>query len=337
MEVFLSSTKEDLEDFREATYASLKDHHRVTRMEDFPSGGLPPLDFCLSLVEAAEIVILLIGYRYGGRTQETGTSYTEAEYERAQEKEIPVLAYVRDDFEVGLELEDQSPADKESLRAFREQVESEKVVRRPFFRTPSDLAEKVPFDLAFWQNHATVRPTFGRRSGLIRDEHRYARETSRRSALRGLPFPVTLVNLATMDLDRYPDDRGGRLVNKLISIEDGLRSKDIQASIFNNLGILESKDVPVLEQRLRFIHRKSSLIVCFSKTSQDLPRLKDFDEVESKVVVWHPAGTTLPANFSPLYAQAYTPDDLQKCLLRVEAEQHIFELATQELFKELAQ
>lgn len=337
MEVFLSSTKADLEDFRAVTYESIKDKHRVTRMEDFPSSALPPLDFCLTLVEAAEVLVLLIGYRYGVRAPEAGISYTEAEYERAQEKAIPVLAYVRHEFEQGLEQENQPSEDKDRLRAFREQVESEQVVRRPFFRLPQDLSAQVSFDLGFWEGHKSLRPAFGRRSGLIRDEHRYGREISRRSALRAIAFPVTLVNLATMDLDHFPDDRGGRLVNKLISIEDDLRSKDIQASIFNNLSVLTTKDQPVLEQRLRLIDRNSALIVCFSKTSQDLSRLDAFAAMQERLIIWHPAGTALPEGMDPLYAQTYTPDDLQRCLLRIEAQQHVFDLATQRLFSEFSQ
>lgn len=337
MEVFLSSTKADLEGYRAATYESTKGKHRVTRMEDFPSSGLPPLDFCLTLVAEAEVLVLLLGYRYGVRAPEAGVSYTEAEYERAQEQGIPVLAYVRNEFEQGLEQENQSSEDKDKLRAFREQVESEQVVRRPFFHSPQHLSDQVSFDLDFWESHKSLRPAFGRRSGLIRDEQRYGRETSRRSALRAIAFPVTLVNLATMDLDHFPDDRGGRLVNKMTSIEDDLRSKDIQAAIFNNLSVLTTKDRPVLEQRLRLIDRNSALIVCFSKTSQDLTRLEAFEEMQQRLVVWHPAGTILPDGIDPLYAQTYTPDDLHRCLLRIEAQKHVFDLATQRLLSEFGQ
>ena len=281
-------------------------------------------------------MVLLIGYRYGVRAPGVGLSYTEAEYERAQEKHIPVLAYVRKDFDREIEREDQPAEDRERLRAFREQVETEQNVRRPYFSEPDELARQVEGDIGFWESNGTVRPAFGKRPGLIRNQSRYGRESTRRSALRALPFPVTLVNLATMELDRFPDEHGGRLVRKLIEIEDGLVEKDVQASIFNNLSVLTSNDEPILDQRLRMIKKLSEVIVCFSKTSQDLAHLELFADAESKVVVWHPANTSIPEGFQPLYAQTYTSDDLRRCLLRVEAERHVFNLATQRLMQEMS-
>jgi hypothetical protein len=335
MKLFLSSTKEDLTDFRDAVFEALDGEHQVTRMEDFPSAGLPSLDFCLNLVDDSELMVLLLGYRYGVRAPGVGLSYTEAEYERAQEGQRPVLAYIRADFDLEIERQDQASEDREKLRAFREQVENEQNVRRPYFSDPGELAAQVKHDVAFWESNGTVRPAFGNRGGLIRNQSRYRRESTRRSALRVLPFPVTLVNLATMDLDQFPDERGGRLVRKIVEIEAGLAEKDVQTSIFNNLSVLTSNDEPILDQRLKMIKKLSAVIVCFSKTSQDLDHLEMFSDVQEKVVVWHPANTDVPDGITPLYAQGYTLDDLRKCLLRVEAERHIFELANHRLLQEL--
>ncbi|HEU5106330.1 MAG TPA: DUF4062 domain-containing protein [Solirubrobacterales bacterium] len=336
MKVFLSSTKEDLTDFREAVFEALSAKHEVTRMEDFPSSGLPPLDFCLTLVDEAELIVLLVGYRYGTRAREVGLSYTEAEYERAHEQQKPVLAYVRVNFEREIERQDQSSEDRGSLRAFREQVENEQTVRRPYFSSPDELARHVASDVASWESTGTVRPAFGSNSGLIRNQGRYRREATRRSALRVLPFPVALVNLATMELDQFPDERGGRLVRKVMEIDAGLAEKDIQASIFNNVTVLTSNDESILDQRLRLIKNLSAVIVCFAKTSHDLDRLQSFADVEEKVVAWHPVDTRIPGGIKPLYAQTYTPDDLRQCLLRAEAERHVFDLANQRLMQELS-
>jgi hypothetical protein len=95
VEVFLSSTKADLVDYRNRVYEVIKGAHNVTRMEDFPSAAEPSLEFCLGCAESAEAVVLLIGYRYGSLAPGTGLSYTEAEYERAKDEGVPVLPYVR--------------------------------------------------------------------------------------------------------------------------------------------------------------------------------------------------------------------------------------------------
>jgi hypothetical protein len=337
VKVFLSSTKADLEDFRNKVYKTIKGDHAVSRMEDFPSAGIPPLDFCLNMVDDAEALVLLIGFRYGTRAPEVGISYTEAEYERAKKRDLPVLPYIRGSFDSGVESENQSATDKASLRALREQVESEQNVRHPYFVDPSELANRVAFDLRFLEENQTLRPSFGRRPGVIGDNSRYARGATWRASLRLLSFPVTLVNLANMDLRHFPDDRGGRLVNKLLEIEEDLRSKDVQASIFNSIDVLQTSDERVLEQRKNLVARLSAVIVCFSKTSEDIDRLLEFSDVQDKLVVWRQAGTELPAGITPMYANTYTADDLQRCRLRIDAQEHLMGLATQRLFEEMSQ
>jgi hypothetical protein len=221
------------------------------------------------------------------------------------------------------------------LRAFRELVESEQNVRRPFFDTPDELAAQVSGDLARL-DAGSVRPTFGPSAGRIRDRRRYSRASARRSTVRSIPFPVTLVNLATMHLDRYPGgDSGGRLVVKLLDIENDLLGEDIQASIFNNLSSLSARDTPLVEQRLKLIRDNSALVVCFAKTSEDLPRLAAFEEMTEKLVVWHPAGTELPADLKPKYSAEYTPEDLAECELRIDAQRHIADQVNARVLEEL--
>lgn len=337
MRAFLSSTKADLEDHRTAVYDRVNDQHEVLRMEDFGSTDSSPLEYCLGLIETAEVVVVLVGYGYGSRAPGTGLSFTEAEYEHAKSRGIPVLPFIRDDFDAQVEQSGQSPADKDSIRAFRETVEREQIVRRPYFSSPGELASQVELDLRSLERNGTVRPTFGRAEGAIRRPREYARGEIRREQFSAIAYPITLVNLATLDLARFPGENGGRLVRKLLDVEVLLREKALQVTLFNEVrpptGGADAQTV----QRLRFVKRNSELIVCFSRSTEDLLRLLEFKEVRNRVGVWHPEGTQLPADFgTPLFARTYTQDDLDRCRLRVEAFSQAMDLASSRLLAAFA-
>src|SRR5437868_512382 len=64
--VFISSTSEDLKEYRAAARdAVLAVGLRPVMMEYFAASGGPPLRECLDLVSPCEVVIVLIAERYG--------------------------------------------------------------------------------------------------------------------------------------------------------------------------------------------------------------------------------------------------------------------------------
>jgi len=116
-------------------------------MERFGARTLPPIEVCLAEVEAADILIILLGESYGSMVPGRGISFSQCEYERAFELGKTILVY----------------RPTETAMVDRDQVESEpgrRMLREAFhttigdrhtiktFVTVEDLVETVALDLA---------------------------------------------------------------------------------------------------------------------------------------------------------------------------------------------
>ncbi|MFN8419738.1 MAG: DUF4062 domain-containing protein [Anaerolineae bacterium] len=151
IDVFISSTSKDLEDYRKAVKDAILD------LELFPSGmenwavtGKPSVDLCRQMIGDSEIYIGIYAHRYGWQPDGyDGKSITELEFDWAGEvirdgKPIPRLCFiVKDDFAW-------SPAamehdKKKELDAFKARVKS---FHAGFFTTPDNLASQVKSALA---------------------------------------------------------------------------------------------------------------------------------------------------------------------------------------------
>jgi hypothetical protein len=93
MKAFISSVIRGFEAYREAAVRAARAlRHEVKRAEDFPASPATPQQACLAGVRWADVVILLIGPRYGPR-QASELSATHEEYREARER-CPVLIFV---------------------------------------------------------------------------------------------------------------------------------------------------------------------------------------------------------------------------------------------------
>lgn len=93
MKVFVSSVVGGFERFRSAAAEAIETlGHQVLRSEDFPASAGTPQQACLAAVREADVVVLLLGERYGA-PQESGLSATHEEYREAREQK-PVLVFV---------------------------------------------------------------------------------------------------------------------------------------------------------------------------------------------------------------------------------------------------
>src|SRR5438445_5450169 len=85
--IYLSSTFEDLKDYRAAVYHTLRQmHHDVISMEDDVAGDERPLDKCLADVSACDMYLGIFALRYGfipPKDNPDHKSITELEYRRA--------------------------------------------------------------------------------------------------------------------------------------------------------------------------------------------------------------------------------------------------------------
>lgn len=90
----MSSTYSDLVQFRCSAISYLNDSTQfVEAMEYWVAEDSRPLDKCLEEVRRSDLVVLLVGFRYGS-TNKDGMSFTECEYEEAVEHDIPVLPFL---------------------------------------------------------------------------------------------------------------------------------------------------------------------------------------------------------------------------------------------------
>ena len=64
--IYLSSTFEDLKDYRKAVFEALrKSGYTVVAMEDYVATDVRPVDQCLEDVENADIYVGVFAFRYG--------------------------------------------------------------------------------------------------------------------------------------------------------------------------------------------------------------------------------------------------------------------------------
>ena len=92
IKIFVSSVSAQLASTRDQIIQDLsKAGYDVGAMERFGARPAIPLDVCLSELRSSDIVILLVGPRYGSLLPQ-GMSYTHAEYREAQSAGVPVIA-----------------------------------------------------------------------------------------------------------------------------------------------------------------------------------------------------------------------------------------------------
>ncbi len=119
MRVFLSSTFKDLADIRRQVDDALRVAGRdSSQMEFFAARPESPLEVSLKEVRASDILVLIIGSRYGTLDQDSELSITHLEFRETVRDAIPVLA-----FKVpGEDSDGQEKADR--LRQFVEEVQA---------------------------------------------------------------------------------------------------------------------------------------------------------------------------------------------------------------------
>jgi hypothetical protein len=140
VKVFLSSVISAMEDYRAAArHAAETLGHTVLAAEDIGASPLSPQQVCLGAVRDADVVVLLLGARYGD-PQGSGLSPTHEEYREARGRK-PVLAFVQS----GVEREGEQ-------QAFVDEVSSwEGGGYRESFDSPESLAAAVTRGLHNWE------------------------------------------------------------------------------------------------------------------------------------------------------------------------------------------
>lgn len=138
--MFISSVVGGIEGFRSVASEAARDlGNDVVRSEDFPASPSSPREACLAGVRSSDVLVLLVGGRYGER-QASGLSATHEEFREATENNVSVLAFV------------QTGVDREADQSdFLNEVRGWTVgVYTANFRTEEDLRREVTRSLHEW-------------------------------------------------------------------------------------------------------------------------------------------------------------------------------------------
>lgn len=164
--IYLSSTFEDLRDYRTAVFAALeKAGLDVARMEAYTAADERPLDLCLRDVAQQDVYIGIWAWRYGYEPpaehgNPEGKSITELEYRQAEACKLhKLLFFAHPDTKAGWpeQFKDEATgrgASGAKIEALRTRLGTEKTAS--FFRTPDELATLVL--AAIMRSRLTGRP-----------------------------------------------------------------------------------------------------------------------------------------------------------------------------------
>ena len=152
LSVYVSSTYSDLKDYRKVVIDTVRRmQHHVVCMEDYGAGDDRPLAKCLRDVDACDVYIGLVAWRYGfvpSHDNPHGRSITELEYRQAREQKKPCLMFLIDvDQPWPPAFMDTGP-DRARLDAFRAELSDKHLVS--FFRQQSDLAAQAATAVHNW-------------------------------------------------------------------------------------------------------------------------------------------------------------------------------------------
>lgn len=140
--VFISSTYEDMKDYRNAAADALTNIQAIPMgMERFTATTQPVIDRCYDEIRQCQFCVSIIGFRYGSLYKDSGLSYSELEFNEAERLGIPILVFIRkgsyDSDKINVE-------DLTRLDRFKRKLQNSANNRLcAYFTTPEDLRDKL--------------------------------------------------------------------------------------------------------------------------------------------------------------------------------------------------
>lgn len=134
--IYISSTYNDLKDYREAVYRALRRMgHDVISMEDYTASDQRPLDKCLSDLTTCDLYLGIFAWRYGYIPPDQDKSITELEFRKAVECKKKCLIFLLDEnASWNVPFMDQN---LDNIRALREELKRDYLI--DFFSTKDEL------------------------------------------------------------------------------------------------------------------------------------------------------------------------------------------------------
>ena len=255
VKVFVSSVIGGYEHFRSAASSAIDTlGHTLLRSEDFPASAETAQQACLSAVRESDIVVLLLGRRYGA-PQASGLSATHEEYREARDQK-PVLVLI----EANVTAESQQDA---FIHEVQEWASGHVAAA---FSTPEDLKSKVVRSL---HDHELAKST-----GPVDESEMLERARALIPEQRGSASLASLI-IAVV---------GGphQQVLRPIELEDPDLARDLQReALFGDLAILEPSEgteVTIEEDNLVLAQSQNSIAVdqsgsiCIQQMAQEITR-----------------------------------------------------------------
>jgi len=146
---FVSGTAVDLREERQAVIEVLQSLGiRTNTMEQFGARAAKPIETCLAEVRSSDIIILIVGHRYGTLVpgSKPSISFSHAEYLEAIISGIRPLVYIRsDDVEILPAYVETNPRKRSALAKWKRVLRESHTVRE--FRDAGRLAASVAVDI----------------------------------------------------------------------------------------------------------------------------------------------------------------------------------------------
>ena len=145
--VFVCSTYVDLAQERDSVLDAIRRLQlQHDSMEFFGARASQPLETCLEEVRRSNILVVIVGHRYGSIAPEVGVSFSEAEYNEGFRLKKPCLVYMRDeDVPVLPRNVERDPEKLRLLEKWKTTLTTRHTVAP--FREANDLAVQVAADI----------------------------------------------------------------------------------------------------------------------------------------------------------------------------------------------
>ena len=146
--VFVCSTYADLSDEREAVLDAIRRLQlQHDSMEFFGARANQPIATCLKEVRRSNILVVIVGHRYGSLVPEMGISFSEAEYAEGYALQKPCLVYMRDENVPILPKHmERGPGKLQLLEKWKQTLQERHTVAT--FQDSNDIAVQVAADLS---------------------------------------------------------------------------------------------------------------------------------------------------------------------------------------------
>lgn len=145
--VFICSTSSDLSTERDAVLEVIrKVQLQHNSMELFGARSSLPIETCLEEVRRSDLLIVIVGYKYGTLVPNKAISFSEAEYSEGDRLGKLCLVYLRDEKIPILPIHFECVPQKiRALKSFKERLKERHTVKT--FKDANDLAVNVALDL----------------------------------------------------------------------------------------------------------------------------------------------------------------------------------------------